>query len=433
MTQLESAIKGITTPEMVSVAKAEEIDVDLLRERVAKGTVVIPKNVLRDLKSPRGVGEGLSVKVNANIGTSGDFPNVEDELVKLRAALDAGADAVMDLSTGGDLPSIRRTILDNCPVPLGTVPIYDAAVTIARERGAITRITADDLFNTIEYQAKQGVDFMTLHCGITRESIERLRNCGRVTGVVSRGGAFLVKWILTNDAENPLYERYDEVLELARKYDITLSLGDGFRPGCGADATDRAQIQELIILGELVKRAREAGVQAMVEGPGHMPINQIATNMQIQKRLCENAPFYVLGPLVTDVAPGYDHITCAIGGTVAAVSGADFICYVTPTEHLGLPDVEDVREGVITARIAAHAADVALGKPAAVKWDREMSKARRARDWKKQIDLAIDPVKAKKIKELRSKETGDVCSMCGEFCSMKVVDEYFGGAINAEC
>ena len=424
MTQLESARKGIITPEMEAVARDERIDVDLLCSRVAEGTVVIPRNINRELASVRGVGLGLRTKVNANIGTSAEYPELGDELVKLKAAVDAGADAVMDLSTGGNLAQIRKQILANCPVPLGTVPIYDAAVTIARERGAITAITADDLFNTIEYQAKQGVDFMTLHCGITRESIARLREQGRVTDVVSRGGAFLVKWIIANDKENPLYERYDEVLELARKYDITLSLGDGFRPGCGADATDRAQIQELIILGELVKRAREAGVQTMVEGPGHVPINQIAANMIVQKRLCEGAPFYVLGPLVTDVAPGYDHITCAIGGAIAAMNGANFICYVTPTEHLGLPSTEDVREGVVAARIAGHAADLALGIPGAAEWDRKMSEARKARKWKEQIELSIDPVKAKAIRDRRSSGSEDVCSMCGEFCAMKVVDEY---------
>lgn len=411
---------------MEAVASDERVDVGTLVGRIAAGTIVIPKNVNRELTSPRGVGAGLRTKVNANIGTSQDYPSLDDELPKLRAALEAGADAMMDLSTGGDLTSIRKEILANCPVPLGTVPIYEAAVRVVADRGSIVQITADDLFSVIEDQAKQGVDFMTLHCGITRESIRRLRDQGRVTDVVSRGGAFLVKWILANDTENPLYERYDDVLEIARKYDITLSLGDGFRPGCLADATDRAQIQELIILGELVKRARDAGVQTMVEGPGHVPLDQIATNITIQKRLCENAPFYVLGPLVTDVAPGYDHITSAIGGSIAAMSGADFICYVTPTEHLGLPAAEDVHEGVIAARIAGHAADIVKGVPGASDWDREMAKARKARDWNKQIELAIDPVKAKRIRDKRSGGSDDVCSMCGELCAMKVVEEYLG-------
>lgn len=426
MTQLESARKGQITPEMERVARDERMDVHLLAKRVAEGTVVIPKNANRELAGVGGVGLGLRTKVNANIGTSSAFPDIKDELVKLKTSVDAGADAVMDLSTGGDLTDIRKVIIERCPVPLGTVPIYECAVDVVDSSGGITKITADDLLDVIERQAKQGVDFMTLHSGITKESINRLRDQGRVTDVVSRGGAFLVKWILANGKENPLYERYDDVLEIARRYDITLSLGDGFRPGCLADATDRAQIQELIILGELVKRAREAGVQVMVEGPGHMPLDQIAANMQIQKRLCEGAPFYVLGPLVTDVAPGYDHITSAIGGAIAAMNGADFICYVTPSEHLGLPTVDDVKEGVIAARIAGHAADIVKGIPGAAEWDREMAVARKARDWKKQIDLAIDPVKAKEIHDRRSGGIEDTCSMCGELCAMKVVEEYLG-------
>ncbi len=426
MTQLESARKGRITPEMEAVARDEQMDVDLLVRRVAEGTIVIPKNANRELKRPGGVGQGLKIKVNANIGTSTTFPDIKDEMIKLQVAVDAGADAVMDLSTGGDLTNIRKEIIENCPVMLGTVPIYECAVGVVEERGAITRITGDDLLDVIERQAKQGVDFMTLHSGITMESIKRLRDQGRVTDVVSRGGAFLVKWVLANEKENPLYERFDDVLDIARRHDITLSLGDGFRPGCLADATDRAQIQELIILGELVKRAREAGVQAMVEGPGHMPMNQIGANMQIQKRLCEGAPFYVLGPLVTDVAPGYDHITSAIGGAIAAMSGADFICYVTPSEHLGLPTVDDVKEGVISARIAGHAADIVRGIPGAIEWDNEMAVARKARNWKKQIELSIDPVKAKEIHDRRSGGVEDVCSMCGELCAMKVVEEYLG-------
>ena len=426
MTQLESARKGQITPEMERVARDERMETDLLVKRVAEGTIVIPKNAHREMDGVRGVGLGLRTKVNANIGTSAAFPDIKDELVKLKTSIDAGADAVMDLSTGGDLTAIRKVIIERCPVPLGTVPIYECAVDVVDSSGGITKITGDDLLHVIERQAKQGVDFMTLHCGITKESINRLRDQGRVTDVVSRGGAFLVKWILANGKENPLYERYDDVLKIARKYDITLSLGDGFRPGCLADATDRAQIQELIILGELVKRAREAGVQTMVEGPGHMPLDQIAANMQIQKRLCEGAPFYVLGPLVTDVAPGYDHITSAIGGAIAAMNGADFICYVTPSEHLGLPTVDDVKEGVIAARIAGHAADIVKGIPGAAEWDRQMAVARKARDWKKQISLAIDPVKAKEIHDRRSGGIEDVCSMCGELCAMKVVEEYLG-------
>ncbi|MGC8863972.1 MAG: phosphomethylpyrimidine synthase ThiC [Armatimonadota bacterium] len=426
MTQLESARKGRITPEIEAVARDEGLDKDLLLRRVAEGAVVIPRNVNRPAVSVRGIGRGLRTKVNANIGTSKDYPDIDDELVKLRAAIDAGADAVMDLSTGGDLESIRQAILERCPVPLGTVPIYETAVRVASERGSITRITADDLLDVIERQAAQGVDFMTLHCGVTRESIRRLTEQGRITDVVSRGGAFLVTWILTNDRENPLYEHYDDILSIARKHDVTLSLGDGLRPGCLADATDRAQVQELVILGELVKRARLAGVQVMVEGPGHVPLDQIASNVQIEKRLCEDAPFYVLGPIVTDVAPGYDHISSAIGGAIAAAAGADFICYVTPTEHLGLPTPEDVREGVIAARIAGHAADIVKGIPGAIDWDNEMARARKARDWQKQMELAIDTEHARQIREARSSADDDVCSMCSEFCAMKVVEESLG-------
>lgn len=426
MTQLESARKGRITPEMEAVARDEGIEADVLVKRVAEGTVVIPCNENRQMASVRGIGLGLRTKVNANIGTSADYPDIKDELVKLQVALEAGADAIMDLSTGGDLANIRKVIIERCPVPIGTVPIYEAAVRVAKERGSITRMTAEDLFDVIESQAKQGVDFMTLHCGITCESVRRLKEQGRITDVVSRGGAFLVTWILVNDRENPLYERYDEVLDIARRYDVTLSLGDGLRPGCLADATDRAQIQELIILGELVKRARQAGVQAMVEGPGHVPLNQVTTNVQIQKRLCEGAPFYVLGPLVTDIAPGYDHITSAIGGAIAASAGADFICYVTPTEHLGLPTPDDVREGVIAARIAGHAADIVKGVKGAVDWDNAMAHARKARDWKRQIELSIDPTKAERIRNERRASSDEVCSMCSEFCAMKIVEEALG-------
>lgn len=411
---------------MEIVARDEGMAPDLLLKRVADGTVVIPCNVNRQMASVRGVGLGLRTKVNANIGTSKDYPDMKDELLKLKVAVDAGTDAMMDLSTGGDLRSIRRIIIERCPVPLGTVPVYEAAVRVAEDRGSITKITDDDILDVIDTQAKQGVDFMTVHCGITRESINRLRDQGRIVDVVSRGGAFLVTWVLSNNKENPFYERYDDILDICRKHDVTLSLGDGMRPGCLADATDRAQLQELIILGELVKRARKAGVQVMVEGPGHVPLDQVAANMQIEKRLCEGAPFYVLGPLVTDVTPGYDHITSAIGGAIAASSGADFICYVTPTEHLGLPTAEDVREGVIAARIAGHAADIVKGVKGAIEWDSEMAKARKARNWKKQIELSIDPDKAREIRGRRSSTDEEVCSMCSDFCAMRIVEEQLG-------
>ncbi len=426
MTQMELARQGKITPEMEAIAHDESIDLEMIRKRVADGTIAIPKNKEREIASPRGVGLGLRTKVNANIGTSRDYCCIDDELAKLKAALDAGTDAIMDLSTGGEIAHIRSEIISRCPVPIGTVPIYDAAVTVASQKGSITKITADDLLNTIEFHAKQGVDFMTVHCGITRDSIKRLREQGRIMDVVSRGGAFLVTWILANELENPLYARYNDVLEIAKKYDITLSLGDGMRPGCLSDATDRTQIQELIILGELVKRAREVGVQTIVEGPGHMPLNQIATNIQLQKKLCEGAPFYVLGPLVTDIAPGYDHITSAIGGAIAASSGADFICYVTPSEHLGLPTPEDVKEGVISARIAGHAADIVKGVPGAIEWDNAIARARKKRDWDEQIRLSIDPDTSRAIRSKRSSSDEEVCSMCSEYCAMKVVEEYLG-------
>ena len=423
MTQLEIARTGKASPEMEIVAARENVSPQFVREGVAEGTIVIPRNINRQVGLPYGIGKGLRTKVNANIGTSADFPNVDDELKKLSAAIEAGADAVMDLSTGGDLAEVRRAIAANCTVPLGTVPIYEAAVKAA-ESGSILNMTEDDMFGVIEKNARDGVDFLTIHCGITMESISRLREQGRVADVVSRGGAFLVCWMLGNNKENPLYSRYDDLLEICRQHDVTLSLGDGMRPGALADATDRTQIQELIILGELVDRARAAGVQAMVEGPGHVPINQVEANVQIQKTLCKGAPFYVLGPLVTDVAPGYDHITSAIGGALAAAAGVDFLCYVTPSEHLGLPGVEEVREGIIAARIAAHAGDIAKGIPGAAQWDLDMSKARKARDWKRQEELSIDPQKFKKYRKERGAHDEEVCSMCSQFCAMKVVEEY---------
>ncbi len=426
MTQLEMARLGKTTAEMEKVAADEHIELSKLVQLVAEGLVVIPKNLNRELESPRAIGKGLRVKVNANVGTSADFPDVEPELQKLRAAIKAGADAVMDLSTGGDLPSIRRKMLAESSIPLGTVPIYEAAIEAAVAKGSVVSMSEDDIFRVIESQAKDGVDFITVHCGVTRETIARLQRQCRIADVVSRGGAFLVCWMLGNEAENPLYSRYDDLLDIARKYDVTLSLGDGLRPGCLADATDRAQVQELIILGELVKRAREAGVQAMVEGPGHVPLDQVAANVTLQKRLCEGAPFYVLGPLVTDIAPGYDHITSAIGGALAAMAGADFLCYVTPSEHLGLPTVQDVIDGVMAARIAGHAADIARGYPGAAEWDRQMSVARKALDWEKQIQLAINPDKARNLRGERSLEGEEACSMCSSYCAMKVVKEYLG-------
>jgi phosphomethylpyrimidine synthase len=401
------------------IAEEEKVPAEHISRGLAQGTIAVPMNRNRRLLKPMAVGAGLRIKVNANIGTSQDISDPAAELEKLRAALGAGADAVMDLSTGGDLDAIRREIISQCPVPLGTVPLYQAAVEAAGKGKSLVEMTVDEIFQVIEKQAKDGVDFMTVHCGVTREALARLKEQGRTAGVVSRGGALTIEWMAFNKKENPLYEHYDRLLEVAREHSVTLSLGDGLRPGCLADATDRAQVQELLLLGELVDRARAAGVQTMVEGPGHVPINQIETNVRLQKELCRGAPFYVLGPLVTDIAPGYDHITAAIGGAWAAYFGADFLCYVTPAEHLRLPTVEDVREGVVVLRIAAHAADIARGVPGAADWDLAMSKARKDLDWKRQIELSINPPLAREIFESAPKKDTGECTMCGQYCAMK--------------
>lgn len=433
MTQLQAARKGEITPEMERVAAREGRSAEFVREGVAAGRIVIPANRNHRGLDPQGIGAGLRTKVNANIGTSSQFPAAEEERLKLRAALEAGTDAVMDLSTGGDLDALRRQALAESPVPVGTVPIYQAAIEALRNHGSIVALSAEEIFRVIERHAADGVDFITVHCGVTLESVGRLRCQGRVTDVVSRGGCFILGWMLHHNTENPLYTQFDRLLEICLEYDVTLSLGDGLRPGCLADATDRAQVQELIILGELVDRARERGVQVMVEGPGHVPLDQVAANVQLQKSLCRGAPFYVLGPLVTDVAPGYDHVVSAIGGAVAAMAGADFLCYVTPTEHLGLPTAEDVREGVIAARIAGHAADIVKGIPGARDWDLAMSRARRALDWDRQLALAIDPVKARRLREERNPAGMRECTMCGEYCAMRLVAEFFGTAKPASC
>ncbi|MDD4858722.1 MAG: phosphomethylpyrimidine synthase ThiC [Dehalococcoidales bacterium] len=425
MTQLESARKSIITPEIAAVAHAEQVEPEFIRQGIAQGNIVIPANIKHTNLAPRGIGKGLSTKVNANIGTSSDFCDKSVELEKLRVAIAAGADAVMDLSTGGDIPAMRRAVIDASPIPVGTVPIYQAGIGAINKYGAIVKMTVDDLFAGIEAHVRDGVDFITVHCGVTRSAIARLKQQGRVADVVSRGGAFLIGWILHNEQENPLYEYYDRLLELAREYDVTLSLGDGMRPGCLSDATDRAQIEELITLGELVERAWKAGVQVMVEGPGHVPLNQIEANVQLQKSLCKGAPFYVLGPLVTDIGAGYDHITGAIGGAIAAAAGTDFLCYVTPAEHLGLPDAEDVRQGVIASRIAGHAADIVKGVKGAADRDLQMSLARKRLDWQAQAQLSIDPERAKEIHARRA-TAGEACSMCGAFCAMKVVEQYLG-------
>jgi len=424
MTQILEARKGNITPEMEAVARSEGVSIEHIVDGVAKGTIVITRNTQHPSIAPLGIGSGLRTKINANIGTSKDRMSIEDEIEKLKVAVSAGADAVMDLSTGGPIIEIRQEILRQSTVAIGTVPIYQAAVETVGQGRSIVQMDPETLFRVIEEQAEEGVDFVTVHCGVTIASVERLKRQGRIMDVVSRGGAFHLEWIIYNETENPLYTQYERLIEICKKYDMALSLGDGMRPGCLADATDRAQIEELIVLGELRDAAHQAGVQVMIEGPGHVPINQVAMNIRIQKALCKGAPFYVLGPLVTDVAPGYDHITSAIGGAISGAAGADFLCYVTPSEHLRLPDLEDVREGVMASRIAAHAADIAKGVNGAIEWDREMARRRKALDWKGQIELSINPERARKLRESSLPKESDVCSMCGEFCSMKGVSKY---------
>lgn len=426
MTQMEQARKGIITAEMEFVAKQEQINIETLRQAIARGEIIIPKNNKHQLNPVMGVGKGLKVKVNANIGTSTDTADIDFEIQKAVAAVEAGADAIMDLSTGGNLVEVRRAVMDAVSVVIGTVPIYQAVVNTIQKEQALVKLDSEYLFDVLEEQAEEGVDFFTIHSGINLQSIDRLRKQGRITDVVSRGGSFLTTWMIANNRENPFYEQFDRVCAIARKHDVTLSLGDGLRPGSLADATDRAQIEELLTLGELTEEAWKQDVQIMVEGPGHVPLNEIRTNIELQKSVCANAPFYVLGPLVTDVAPGYDHITSAIGGALAAWAGADFLCYVTPSEHLKLPDIEEVREGVIASRIAAHAADIAKGLPGAKEWDLEMSKARKALNWEKQFELALDPVKARRLRKAGLPHEETVCSMCGEFCAIKLVNESLG-------
>jgi len=425
MTQLELAKQGNISSQMKLVAEQEGLDVERLRQSVEKGVVVIPANTNHRNLVPAGIGQGLRTKVNANIGTSSDYGTPESELAKLRIAIEAGADAVMDLSTGGDIPGLRRAMVAASSVAIGTVPIYQAGLEAIEKYEAIVKMTPDGIFSVIEEQCRDGVDFITVHCGVTQSSIARLKRQGRVADVVSRGGSFLIGWMLYNQRENPLYEQYDRLLEIAREHDVTLSLGDGMRPGSLSDATDRPQLDELITLGELVDRARDAGVQVMVEGPGHLPLNQIEANVQVQKTICRGAPFYVLGPLVTDIGAGYDHITGAIGGAIAAAAGADFLCYVTPAEHLSLPDAEDVRQGVIASRIAAHAADIVKGVPGAAERDRQMSIARKKLDWPEQARLSLDPERSRRV-HAEHASAGTACSMCGKYCAMALMEKYLG-------
>jgi phosphomethylpyrimidine synthase len=419
MNQIEAARKGTITDEMAAVAEAEHRPAEYILEGVRDGTIVVPVNRLRRGRHAVGIGAGLRTKVNANIGSSSDEADIGFELDKLSAALEAGTDAVMDLSTGGDIEAIRKAVIAASPVTVGTVPLYEAAIRVIKKQRPMVEMTGDEILGTIEDHVAAGVDFITVHCGVTLESLRRLEECGRLTDVVSRGGSFTLEWMHFNGKENPLYERYDDLLDIARRYDATLSLGDGLRPGSLADASDLLQVSELVTIGELVMRARRAGVQAMVEGPGHVPLNEVEANVKMQKKVCRGAPFYVLGPIVTDVSAGFDHIAAAIGGALAAAAGADFLCYVTPSEHLRLPGVDDVREGVVALRVAAHAGDIAKGVPGALAWDEAMSRARQALDWDRMLELAVYPPRAKELRASSRPTDSELCTMCGEFCAMK--------------
>ncbi len=407
---------GVSADVLARIAQDEKIDAATLSERIQQGTVVAMGG---DGVLPMAIGAGMRTKVNANLGTSPDYPDLAGELDKLHAAVAAGADAVMDLSTGGDIDEIRRAVRAECPVLLGTVPVYQAFAEAEDRHGEMMRMTGDELLEVVARHCADNIDFATLHCGVTRATVAALKTQPRIGGIVSRGGSLLAAWMRHNNAENPLYERYDELLAILREYGVAISLGDGLRPGAVADATDAGQVAETRVLGELVLRARAAGVQAFVEGPGHVPLDQIEANVLLEKRLCHDAPFYVLGPLVTDVAPGYDHITGAIGGAICAAAGADFLCYVTPAEHLGLPTVADVIDGVMASRIAAHAADIVKGVPGAREWDDRMSRARHELDWRAMENLALDPGRVRLTRGDRPTADDAACSMCGKFCSVR--------------
>lgn len=425
-TQMDAAKKGIITKEMEIVAKKEHMDINKLVKLVAEGKVIIPCNKNHKCIDPNGVGSMLTTKINVNLGVSRDFKDMDLEVEKVNNAVKMGAESIMDLSSYGDTRKFRRRLTNECPAMIGTVPIYDAVVYYHKP---LIKITAKEWLDIVRMHAEDGVDFMTIHCGINKETITKFKRNKRLTNIVSRGGSIIFAWMEMTGEENPFYEYYDEVLDICREYDVTMSLGDACRPGSIADGTDAAQIEELITLGELTKRAWEKDVQVMIEGPGHMPLNQIAANMEIQKTLCHGAPFYVLGPIVTDVAPGYDHITSAIGGAIAATYGASFLCYVTPAEHLRLPNLDDVKEGIIATKIAAHAADIAKGIPHAADWDNEMSTARKKLDWEKMFELCMDPEKARRYREESKPEKEDTCSMCGNFCAVKNTNRILEGEI----
>ena len=425
-TQMDAARKGIITKEMSVVAAKEHMDEEELRKLIALGQVIIPANKNHKCLEPNGIGSKLRTKINVNLGTSRDWTDLDMEMEKVNSAVKLGAEAIMDLSSFGDTQVFRRKLTSECPAVIGTVPIYDAVVYYHKP---LKEITAKEWIDVVRMHAEDGVDFMTIHCGINKETAKRFKTNKRLTNIVSRGGSIIFAWMEMTGEENPFYEYYDEILDICREYDVTMSLGDACRPGCLKDASDISQIQELITLGELTKREWEKDVQVMVEGPGHMPLDQIQANMQIQQTICSGAPFYVLGPLVTDVAPGYDHITAAIGGAIAATYGASFLCYVTPAEHLRLPDVDDVKEGIMASKIAAHAADIAKGIPHARDWDDEMSTARKKLDWEKMFELSIDPEKARKYRSEAKPEKEDTCSMCGNFCAVKNMNRILDGEI----
>lgn len=425
-TQMDAARKGIITKEMEIAAKKENMDVKELMEYMAKGQVIIPCNKLHTSIEPNAIGSMLKTKINVNLGISRDWKDMDMEIEKVNNAVKMGAESIMDLSSYGDTRTFRKRLTKECPAMIGTVPIYDAVVYYHKP---LKEITSKEWIDIVRMHAEDGVDFMTIHCGINKATAGRFKANRRLTNIVSRGGSIIFAWMEMTGEENPFYEHYDEILDICREYDITMSLGDACRPGCLKDASDISQIEELVTLGELTARAWEKDVQVMVEGPGHMPMNQIAANMEIQKTICKGAPFYVLGPLVTDIAPGYDHITAAIGGAIAAAAGASFLCYVTPAEHLRLPSLDDVKEGIIASRIAAHAADIAKGVKGAIEWDHQMSLARKKLDWEEMFDICIDPEKARRYRAEAKPEKEDTCSMCGNFCAVKNMNRILDGEI----
>lgn len=425
-TQMDAARKGIVTKEMEIVAKKENMSTEELMDLVARGQVAIPANVNHTCIDPEGVGSMLRTKINVNLGVSRDCKDYDIEMKKVMSAVELGAEAIMDLSSHGNTQPFRQKLTRECPAMIGTVPVYDSVIHYQRD---LATLTAQDFIDVVRMHAQDGVDFVTVHCGITRKTIEQIKLHKRKMNIVSRGGSLVFAWMSMTGNENPFYEYYDQILDICEEYDVTVSLGDACRPGCLADAGDVCQIEELVRLGELTKRAWAHNVQVMVEGPGHVPLNQVAANMEIQKSICMGAPFYVLGPLVTDIAPGYDHITSAIGGAVAAMSGAAFLCYVTPAEHLALPNVDDVRQGIIASKIAAHAADIAKGVKGARDIDDRMADARRNLDWDAQFDCALDPKTAKEIRDSRAPEEdhSDTCSMCGKFCAVRSMNKALAG------